>query len=94
MLDGSPIPAPQVDPLMPEVMMGTATSLLASECSAMVVGCGLGVSGEAVRALKSALKREVPLAVDADALNLIAQSRSGKAHAATNQPDDHHTSPR
>ena len=67
-------PAPQVDVLMPEVMMGTAASLLASECSAMVVGCGLGVSGAAVRALKTALKREVPLVVDADALNLIAQS--------------------
>ena len=67
-------PAPQVDPLMPEVMMGTATVLLGSECSAMVVGCGLGVSGAAVRALKVALKREVPLVVDADALNLIAQS--------------------
>ena len=67
-------PAQQVDPLMPEVMMGTATSLLASVCSAMVVGCGLGVSGAAVRALKAVLKREVPLVVDADALNLIAQS--------------------
>ncbi len=67
-------PAPQVDPLMPEVMMGTAASLLGSECRAMVMGCGLGVSGAAVRALKVALKREVPLVVDADALNLIAQS--------------------
>ena len=54
--------------------MGTATRLLSSGCSAMVVGCGLGVSGAAVRALRAALKREVPLVVDADALNLIAQS--------------------
>ena len=67
-------PAPQVDPLMPEVMMNTAASLLASVCSAMVVGCGLGVSGAAVRTLKVALKRDVPLVVDADGLNLIAQS--------------------
>ncbi len=67
-------PAPQVDPLMPEVMMGTATLLLASEFGALVVGCGLGVSGAAVRALKLTLKREAPLVVDADALNLIAQS--------------------
>ena len=67
-------PAPQVDPLVPEVMMGTATDLIANECSAMVVGCGLGVSGAAVRALKTVLKREVPLVVDADALNLVAQS--------------------
>lgn len=67
-------PAPRVDPLMPETMMDTASVLLASVCSAIVVGCGLGVSGAAVRALKAALKREVPLVVDADGLNLISQS--------------------
>ena len=54
--------------------MGAATGLLGADCSAMVVGCGLGISGSAVRALKVALKREVPLVVDADALNLIAES--------------------
>lgn len=66
--------APQVDPLMPEVMMSKAEELVAAACSAMVIGCGLGVSGEAVRLLSVALKREVPLVVDADALNLVAES--------------------
>ena len=67
-------PHPLVDPLMPEVMMGSATALVNSECQALVIGCGLGVSGAAVRILTSALKRDVPMVIDADALNLIAQS--------------------
>jgi ADP-dependent NAD(P)H-hydrate dehydratase / NAD(P)H-hydrate epimerase len=67
-------PHPQVDPLMPEVMMGGAAELANGECSALVIGCGLGVTGAAVRILKSALKRDLPLVIDADALNLIAES--------------------
>ena len=67
-------PAPQVDPQMPEVMMAQATDLVLASCDALVIGCGLGMSGEAVRLLGAALKREVPIIVDADALNLIAQS--------------------
>ena len=67
-------PHPQVDTLMPEVMMGRASDLVNSECHALVVGCGLGVSGPAVRLLTSALGRDVPMVIDADALNLIAQS--------------------
>jgi ADP-dependent NAD(P)H-hydrate dehydratase / NAD(P)H-hydrate epimerase len=34
----------------------------------------MGQSGAAVRLLKAALKRDVPIVIDADALNLIAQS--------------------
>ena len=67
-------PHPQVDPLMPEAMMASAAELINSDCHALVIGCGLGVSGAAVRVLKSALKREVAVVIDADALNLIAQS--------------------
>jgi hydroxyethylthiazole kinase-like uncharacterized protein yjeF len=67
-------PHPQVDPLMPEVMMGGASELVNTECHSIVIGCGLGVSGPAVRLLKSALKRDLPMVIDADALNLIAQS--------------------
>lgn len=67
-------PAPHFDPLMPEVMMSTANGLITSDCSAMVVGCGLGVSSTAMQASRAALRRAVPLVVDADALNLIAQS--------------------
>jgi ADP-dependent NAD(P)H-hydrate dehydratase / NAD(P)H-hydrate epimerase len=67
-------PYPQVDPLMPEVMMRSASDLANDECSAIVIGCGLGVSGTAVRAMKSQLKRDIPIAIDADGLNLIAES--------------------
>ena len=67
-------PHPQVDPLMPEVMMGSAVTAVNLDCTALVTGCGLGISGAAVRVLKSALKRNVPTVIDADALNLIAES--------------------
>ena len=67
-------PHPQVDTFMPEVMMGGASELVNGECHALVIGCGLGVSGPAVRLLTSALGRDLPMVIDADALNLIAQS--------------------
>jgi ADP-dependent NAD(P)H-hydrate dehydratase / NAD(P)H-hydrate epimerase len=67
-------PYPQVDPQMPEVMMRSASDLANEDCTALVVGCGMGVSGNAVRVLKAQLKRNLPLVIDADALNLIAES--------------------
>lgn len=67
-------PFPQVDPQMPEVMMRSASELTNAECNALVVGCGMGVSGNAVRLLKAQLKRDQPIVLDADALNLIAES--------------------
>jgi ADP-dependent NAD(P)H-hydrate dehydratase / NAD(P)H-hydrate epimerase len=67
-------PFPQVDPQMPEVLMRPAAELLNDDCSAIVIGCGMGVSGEAVRTLTKVLKRDVPMVIDADALNLIAES--------------------
>ncbi len=67
-------PFPQVDPQMPEVMMRSAAELAKDECSALVIGCGMGVSGEAVRTLSAQLKRDAPMVIDADALNLIAES--------------------
>jgi ADP-dependent NAD(P)H-hydrate dehydratase / NAD(P)H-hydrate epimerase len=67
-------PYPAVDPLMPEVMMLAAADLINSEYDSLVIGCGMGQSGAAVRLLKTALKRDLPIVLDADALNLIAQS--------------------
>ncbi len=73
-------PHPQVDPLMPEVMMRSANNLASddadspSQGAALVIGCGMGTSGAAVRVLKVQLKRELSMVIDADALNLIAQS--------------------
>jgi ADP-dependent NAD(P)H-hydrate dehydratase / NAD(P)H-hydrate epimerase len=68
-------PFPQVDPLMPEVMMRSAAEATSDQSStALVVGCGMGIAGNAVRLLKAQLKRALPLVLDADALNLIAES--------------------
>jgi ADP-dependent NAD(P)H-hydrate dehydratase / NAD(P)H-hydrate epimerase len=65
---------PPVDIAMPELMMMSANTLLAVDVSAVVVGCGLSVSGEAARTVNAALRRDGPLVLDADALNLIAES--------------------
>jgi ADP-dependent NAD(P)H-hydrate dehydratase / NAD(P)H-hydrate epimerase len=66
---------PQVDPMMPEVMMRSTIEITNDESiSALVIGCGLGISGAAVRALKAQLKRDLPIVLDADALNLVAES--------------------
>ena len=54
--------------------MSRAAELVDADCNALVIGCGLGVSGAAVRVLKSALKRDLPMVIDADALNLVAES--------------------
>jgi ADP-dependent NAD(P)H-hydrate dehydratase / NAD(P)H-hydrate epimerase len=67
-------PHPQVDPQMPEVMMRSASDLTNDDCTALVIGCGMGTSGAAIRVLNAQLKRELPIVIDADALNLIAQS--------------------
>jgi len=68
-------PYPQVDPQMPEVMMGSArTQGSTAGSSALVVGCGLGRSDEARRVLADVLPSDLPLLLDADALNLIAES--------------------
>jgi ADP-dependent NAD(P)H-hydrate dehydratase / NAD(P)H-hydrate epimerase len=67
-------PFPQVDPLMPEVMMRSLGDNGEDGATALVVGPGMGISGAAVRALKAQLKREPPVVIDADALNLVAES--------------------
>ncbi len=65
--------APSVDFLHPEIMMRTtdAVSKLA-QLDAVAIGPGLGQSDEAVTCLSYWLKQDLPLVLDADALNLIA----------------------
>lgn len=58
------------DPGQPELMFRTLASL--AETDAIVVGCGLGTDDAAGGALAAVFKRSVPLVVDADALNLLA----------------------
>lgn len=58
------------DPAQPELMFRRLASL--AEVDAIVLGCGLGTDAAAAGALAAAFERSVPLVVDADALNLLA----------------------
>lgn len=63
-----------VDPLHPEIMMRTPEALATlGQLNAVVIGPGLGPSDRAVELLTFWLKKEHPLVLDADALNLIAK---------------------
>ena len=65
--------APAVDPGQPELMLRKPESLLGDVAlTALAAGPGLGTDAAAQRALAQALRLEVPLVLDADALNLIA----------------------
>ena len=66
--------APALDPMYPELMIRTADAVLKLEhLSALAVGPGMGQAAAAKGALKNAIRAEVPLVMDADALNLLAQ---------------------
>lgn len=65
--------APVVDLLQPELMLHSAAEALRSTMpDVIVIGCGLGQSLAAQKLLYDALLLDVPLVLDADALNLIA----------------------
>jgi hydroxyethylthiazole kinase-like uncharacterized protein yjeF len=59
-----------VDPVCPELMIRSLDRL--PPVQAAVIGCGLGTSEPARRALRQALGQETPIVLDADALNLVA----------------------
>lgn len=60
------------DPLQPELMLRHARALLQTNLNAMACGPGLGVSLQASEMLECAIDLDLPLVLDADALNLIA----------------------
>lgn len=64
--------APGVDLVQPELMLRTPRDLLGEPLAALACGPGLGQSEEARSLLWSALGLEIPLILDADALNLVA----------------------
>lgn len=68
---------PKVDLLQPELMLHHAHDAfdLARTCSVLALGCGLGVELPAQRLLADALRLDIPLVLDADALNLLARHR-------------------
>jgi hydroxyethylthiazole kinase-like uncharacterized protein yjeF len=64
----SPLP---VDPVQPELMLRPAENALAN-CTALVIGPGLGDSRAACELIRRAASADFPALFDADALNLVA----------------------
>ncbi len=65
--------APGFDPAQPELMLRSAAALLDTDLTALACGPGLGVGPAAVALLEAACARDLPLVLDADALNLLAR---------------------
>jgi len=66
--------APALDPMQPELMLRHADAVLKLDhLTALAVGPGMGQSATAKGLLKNAIRVELPLVLDADALNLLAQ---------------------
>lgn len=69
--------APSVDLLHPEIMLRSTRDLEnLKQLNCTVIGPGLGLSSSAKNLLKHWLKEDIPLVLDADALNLIAAHAS------------------
>jgi hydroxyethylthiazole kinase-like uncharacterized protein yjeF len=64
---------PKLDAGMPELMLRHAGAALDAQPDALVIGPGLGTSDAARTLLMRALSVQIPMALDADALNLIAR---------------------
>lgn len=70
---GFPADAPiPVDPQQPELMLRSAESIFDAPLTAIACGPGLGQSSEARALLQRATAQNLPLVLDADALNLLA----------------------
>lgn len=65
-------PVLAVDPTQPELMIDSASEILRQvQFSVLVMGCGMGMQAPVL--LGHAMNCSVPLVLDADALNLLAQ---------------------
>ncbi|MBI2278412.1 MAG: NAD(P)H-hydrate dehydratase [Dechloromonas sp.] len=67
---------PGFDPQQPELMFRRPQALLQSELTALACGPGMGMSLDAGELLETALGLDLPLVLDADALNLVASEES------------------
>jgi hydroxyethylthiazole kinase-like uncharacterized protein yjeF len=63
----------EFDPLQPELMLRQPESLFAAGLTALACGPGMGSSHQAVVLLDEACALDLPLVLDADALNLVAE---------------------
>ena len=72
--------APALDMMQPELMLRRPEKLLATDLTALACGPGMGSSHEARVLLEEACQLDLPLVLDADALNLVAEE--GELHVA------------
>jgi hydroxyethylthiazole kinase-like uncharacterized protein yjeF len=79
--------APSVDLLTPELMLRHPDEALGMELDALVVGPGLGQSERAETLVGAVLASEMPCVLDADALNLIAESPDLREACARRKAD-------
>jgi hydroxyethylthiazole kinase-like uncharacterized protein yjeF len=70
---------PTVDWLAPELMLRGADEVLAGALDALVIGPGLGTADASRALVERAIASPVPLALDADALNLVARDDALRA---------------
>lgn len=66
--------APALDPLQPELMIRRPDRLLATDLTALACGPGMGNNGEVIALLETACHLDIPLVLDADALNRLAEN--------------------
>ena len=76
-----------VDPVAPELMLRHADDALGQDLNALVVGPGLGQSERAETLVGAALASDLPCLLDADALNLIAESEDLRHACARRQAE-------
>jgi hydroxyethylthiazole kinase-like uncharacterized protein yjeF len=74
--------APAVDAGQPELMLRAPAALIEQSAGALLCGPGLGDSAAARELLALAIARDVPLLLDADALNLVANDATLQAALA------------
>ncbi|RQH07356.1 NAD(P)H-hydrate dehydratase [Paraburkholderia dinghuensis] len=65
--------APPYDPPHPELMLHAAGKLVPGTMDAIAAGCGMGGSASARHLVDQILQLNVPVLLDADALNLVAR---------------------
>lgn len=75
--------SPGLDIAQPEIMFRSADQIFDLNIDSLVVGPGLGQSPDAIDCTHTALTINVPLIIDADALNLISKNK--KLQAALRQ---------
>jgi hydroxyethylthiazole kinase-like uncharacterized protein yjeF len=78
---------PAVDAATPELMLRDAMSVLSGEGDAIVAGCGLGTTPASANALKQAIEADMPLVLDADALNLLGDDPALRARVRARNDD-------